>query len=127
MAQFTADESFDDAAAEAMDQCNSLMALLGLNPSHLQSLLAKESFKPVLPSIASWLPNSAQDDGDLSDNGSDDGMSEYGLEYDEGNELQRLMELAEDENLSVSNKDSQRLTQLACAYAAVMNNEMAQM
>lgn len=127
LAQFPADESFDDAAAEAMDQCNSLMALLGLNPSHLQSLLAKESFKPVLPSIASWLPNSAQDDGDLSDNGSDDGMSVYGSEYDEGNELQRLMELAEDENLSVSNKDSQRLTQLACAYAAVMNNEMAQM
>ena len=126
MATFPTDAEIEDVALQALEECESLISLLGLRPSVLQDRMANRAPDVTLPNIASWYP-----DGDLDEFEAQDNDSDYNDDGDESeNEaevLQALMDRAEKNNLPTTEKQDEQLTRLACAAVAITNDDMARM
>ena len=130
LAMFPINEDIQDAALQAMEECESLLVLLGINPSMLQDKIARQS-SVRLPAIGSWYSDPLADrdnGGEDGNNSSDDGDDEscYGSDDSSTNdaaELQEPMDQTEGRDFSCSHDD--KLTWLTCAATAITSNEMA--
>jgi hypothetical protein len=127
LAMFPTNEDIQDAALQAMEECESLLVLLGIDPSMLQDKIARQS-SVRLPAIDSWYSDPLADRDNGGDNSSDDGDDEscYGSDDSSTNdaaELQELMDQTEGRDFSRSHND--KLTRLTCAAMAITSDEMA--
>ncbi|KAJ7670785.1 hypothetical protein DFH06DRAFT_980885 [Mycena polygramma] len=115
LSTFPTDDDIDCAAAEAAEESDSLIALLGLAPSHLHP--GAVSSIPVLPSIDSWY-NVVEDEDSASDSGS----------ISEAQQLQDLIdqaeELVEDTTARHPRKQTQELLNLTSAALALTADDM---
>jgi hypothetical protein len=129
LATFPTNEEIDEVADMAMQEVDSLLALLGIVPGQLHRL--QDSSSIVLPNLASLLDNLAEDniqpaDGTDTDIVSSILDSEDDVEgISEAQELQKLIE--REENLkrnSRSRSQNEQMMNLTCAALALTANEM---
>ncbi|KAJ7834395.1 hypothetical protein B0H13DRAFT_2426922 [Mycena leptocephala] len=110
---FPTDEEIPDIAHQAAEESDSLIALCGLGPSQMRSAAARMA--PILPSINAWFEDESED---LSDTGSDmDSISS-------AQELQDLIDRAEDPTVSRSRARGDQFVNLTCAALALSADEM---
>ena len=131
LAMFPTNEDIQDAALQAMEECESLLVLLGIDPSMLQDKIARQS-SVRLPAINSWYSDPLADrdnGGEDRDNSSDDGDDKSCYPSDDSDstndaaELQELMDQIEGRDFPRSHDD--KLTRLTCAAMAITSDEMA--
>lgn len=97
LGEYPTDEDIGDIASTASQECDSVLALLGLVPSQLHRMQAQNSTMATLPSIDSWFkPGSTVDLAD-SDNVGDESDTES---LSEAQQLQDLLDREEDKTLS---------------------------
>ncbi|KAJ7909891.1 hypothetical protein B0H13DRAFT_1616161 [Mycena leptocephala] len=111
LSAFPSDDTIDEIASEAAEESDSLIALLGLAPSQL--LRADDLEERKLPSIAAWYGHVKDSDAD-SDTGS----------ISEAQQLQDLMEKAEDDTVSRTRAEAQELLTLTSASLALSADDM---
>ncbi|KAJ7722682.1 hypothetical protein B0H16DRAFT_1334577, partial [Mycena metata] len=111
LSTFPTDDDIKLAAAEAAEESDSLIALLGLAPSQLHGGLTPVA--PILPSIGSWY-DAEQDDEPDSDADS----------ISEAQQLQDLIDKAEVSTASRSRKQDQELLNLTSAALALAADDM---
>jgi hypothetical protein len=118
LATYPTDEEIDEAAREAAQEADSLIALLGVVPGQLHRL---QGAATVLPSIATLLAGQPEEDDEILLEGSDSDDEES---ISDARELQNLIDGEEDINISRTRaQDSQMLT-LTCAALAITADEM---
>ncbi|KAF7972553.1 hypothetical protein HWV62_17764 [Athelia sp. TMB] len=117
LAAFPSNGVFQAAAERAMEQCESVIALLGVQPAALwQALSAGQQF----PAIASWYTEDTSEMGDELE--SDE---ELEPETDDALELQRIMEHCDSKTTFFSQAQELEITRLSCAAMALLNDDMA--
>jgi len=111
-----------------MEECESLLVLLGVDPTLLQ---ARQGSVQLL-AISSWFldqsaaPNDEDSDNDCS-NADDNPYSDNESDTDEAAELQELMDRVDGNEFSFTPAQDDKLTRLACAAMAITSDEMAKM
>jgi hypothetical protein len=132
LSTFPTNDDIRDAAKQAMEECDSLIVLLGLDPSSLHSRVARQT-PQHLPAIGSWYFNksrnrkgcnavgkdSTSDEVESDTDGSDDGSD------DDANKLQELMDHVEKGKFSLTSEQDDALTRLSCAAMAITGDDMA--
>ncbi|KAF7970334.1 hypothetical protein HWV62_24362 [Athelia sp. TMB] len=115
---FPSDFEINAAALEGMEECESLILLLGIQPAGLH-LNAMGFYQ--LPGIET-LPF---DDSEFDDGASD--SSDSDSEIGDVVQLQQLMDIAESSELkgSFTEADEAKLTRLSCAAMALINDDIA--
>ncbi|KAJ6620818.1 hypothetical protein B0H10DRAFT_2432733 [Mycena sp. CBHHK59/15] len=113
LSTFPTDADIDEIASEAAEESDSLMALLGLAPSQLYP--GAVPVPSTLPSINTWYdPESDEDNAADSD---DESISE-------AQQLQNLIDEAEDEAVPRTRKQTQDLLGLTSATMALSADDM---
>ncbi|KAJ7292486.1 hypothetical protein C8J57DRAFT_1456964 [Mycena rebaudengoi] len=112
LSTFPSDDEISLIAAEAMEESDSLLAMLGLSPAQLHSADAREF--PVLPSINTWFDESLHDTDEDSDTNS----------ISEAQELQGLIDEAENGTFLRPRAQEEQLLSLTCAALALSANDM---
>jgi hypothetical protein len=137
LSTFPTDDDIQDTAQQAMEECESLVVLLGIDPTMLQNNIT--GLGPVkLPAISSWYTESidssfdedSEDDKDDKDgyfchDGSSDSDTDEGV--DDAAELQELMDCVEGQEFSFTPAQEDKLTRLVCAAMAITSDEMTKM
>jgi hypothetical protein len=129
LATFPSNDDIQDAAKQAMEECESLVVLLGIDPSLLQETYQSSV---QLPAISSWYSN-ALTTGRNSDGDSSSGDDGYDIDYEsdaddrinDAAELQELMDQIECGEIPLSRMQEDTLTRLMCAAMAITSDEMA--
>ena len=129
LATFPTNDDIQDAAQQAMEECESLVALLGLDPSMLQDTLARRT---QLPAIDSWYTSAddsiySSDDDESDGRYDDDSDSDMEENADDATKLQELMDDVEQDKYRFSSTQEEKLTRLSCAAVAITSDEMAKM
>ena len=120
--KYLTDNDIQEATQESMEECESILALLGIDVSLLQDVATgSQSSRPQLPSISSWFLNHEECTVPGIEDGEDD---KDGNELDEATELQACMDYFEDNNLDLTHLQEQRVTKLSCAVMAITSDEM---
>jgi len=128
LSTFPTDDDIQEAAQQAMEECESLLVLLGVDPTLLQARQGSVQ----LPAISSWFldqsaaPNDEDSDNDCS-NADDNPYSDDESDTDEAAELQELMDRVDGNEFSFMPPQDDKLTWLACAAMAITSDEMAKM
>ncbi|KAJ7245054.1 hypothetical protein C8J57DRAFT_1082457 [Mycena rebaudengoi] len=114
LSTFPSDEDIDNAAAEAAEESDSLIALLGLAPSKLHA--GSIPTLSILPSIDSWYEDVDESDGEdcISDEES----------ISEAQQLQGLLDKAEDEVAVGTRAKAEELLNLTSAALALSADDM---
>ncbi|KAF7776802.1 hypothetical protein Agabi119p4_5195 [Agaricus bisporus var. burnettii] len=108
LSRFPSDSRIQDLATTAMDEADSLLSVLGINPFHLHSIHAPNMF----PSIDTWFLDTEIDD--TLENYDDDDQEL------EGARLNHLIHLADNlHRTRLTNEDDDRLLGLTCASLAL--------
>ncbi|KAF8209530.1 hypothetical protein K438DRAFT_1503605, partial [Mycena galopus ATCC 62051] len=108
LSTFPDDNMISDVALEAAEEADSLIALLGLAPAQLHR--GENPAPPILPSIAAWYPPT-KDDCDA------DSISS-------AQELQDLLEKAEEDTISRTRAQTEDLLTLTSAALALSADDM---
>ncbi|KAJ7804497.1 hypothetical protein B0H14DRAFT_3774420 [Mycena olivaceomarginata] len=108
LSTFPDDDTINDIALEVAEEADSLIALLGLAPAQLHR--GDDPAPPMLPSIAAWYP-STEDDCDA------DSISS-------AQELQDLIERAEDDTVSRTRAQAEEFLTLTSAALALSAEDM---
>ncbi|KAJ7827971.1 hypothetical protein B0H14DRAFT_3719732 [Mycena olivaceomarginata] len=108
LSTFPDDDTINGIALEAAEEADSLIALLGLAPAQLHR--GDDPVPPMLPSIAAWYPPTT-DDCDA------DSISST-------QELQDLIEIAEDDAVSRTRAQAEELLTLTSAALALSADDM---
>ncbi|KAJ7242483.1 hypothetical protein C8J57DRAFT_1084298 [Mycena rebaudengoi] len=114
LSTFPSDEDIDNAAAEAAEESDSLIALLGLAPSKLHA--GSIPTLSILPSIDSWYEDVDESDGE--DCTSDEES------ISEAQQLQGLLDKAEDEVAVGTHAKAEELLNLTSAALALSADDM---
>ncbi|KAJ7122137.1 hypothetical protein C8R44DRAFT_876453 [Mycena epipterygia] len=114
LSTFPSDDAIEALASEAAEESDSLIALLGLAPSQLHPGAIPTA--PVLPSIDSWYYDAAADSN--SDSDSDDES------ISEAQQLQDLIDKAEDDRVPRTRSQAQEILNLTSAALALSADDM---
>jgi hypothetical protein len=114
LSTFPSDDDIAFAAAEAAEESDSLIALLGLAPSQLHSNSVPKL--PTLPGISSWY-DGADDDESISDVES----------ISEAQMLQDLIDKAEDDTIPRTRTQANEMLNLTSAALALSADDMIKM
>jgi hypothetical protein len=136
LATFPTDDDIQDAAQQAMEECESLIVLLGVNPSMLRDKIAHRSFSQLSainllrPDFLVAKGGGNGDDDSSSDEDKDIGdpdniNSDADDSTNDAAELQELMDEIESGDISLSSQQDDKLTRLTCAAMAITSDEMA--
>ena len=120
LARFPTDAEIQDTAKDAMDKCESLLFLLGIDPGMVRRILPTK-----LSTINSWFDPRNTDGDDSSMYGSDVDGSED--KSNEASELQACMDYIENNKLSLSHEQDCKVTKLSCTAMAIVSDEMGRM
>jgi hypothetical protein len=121
LAAFPTDAEIEGIARSAVEESDSLIALLGLAPSKLHYNAAKSRAPPILPSIGAWYDHDLQSDGDWDDSSGTDSISS-------ARELQELVERAGNTSAPGRTRaQDDKLLKLTCAALALEADEMTKM
>lgn len=117
---YPTDGDIQDAADQAMEECESIIALLGVQPAALQ---AGTTGSNQLPAINSWYNG---DDVDTEDGSGSDRDSEIGKDgpTSDATELQEIMDYVENTKVVFSQEQEDQITRLSCAAIALINDNM---
>jgi hypothetical protein len=108
---------------EAVQEADSLLALLGLIPGQLHCM--QKSKTAMLPSIDSWfkMDNLANHNNDINASESSDDEWSDSESLSEAQELQNLLDHEEDPTLLRTRKQDEELLNLTCAAMAILADE----
>jgi hypothetical protein len=117
---FPTDDEIQEAAQAAIEECESIFSLLGIDVALLRDITTGQLSQPhvQLPSITSWFPDN--DEHVVPDIEDDDEEEEE----EEATELQACMDYFEDNNLHLTHSQEQKVTKLSCAAMAIVGDEM---
>jgi hypothetical protein len=124
LALYPSDDEITEAAQEAAQEADSIIALLSIVPGQLHRLQGSPDV--VLPSILSLLAGLQDGDGNAED---EDTQSVADTETDtesisEAQELQNLMDGEEDINTTWTRRQEETMLNLTCAALAITADEM---
>ncbi|KAF7978464.1 hypothetical protein HWV62_672 [Athelia sp. TMB] len=117
LATYPSNQAFQDAAGRAMEQCECLIALLGLQPAALRQVFPAGH---RLPAIASWYTEETPETDDELD-----GNEELESEGGDAAELQQVMEYCKSRTTFFTQAQELEITRLSCAAMALLNDDMA--
>ncbi|KII84575.1 hypothetical protein PLICRDRAFT_167537 [Plicaturopsis crispa FD-325 SS-3] len=122
LATFPTDDEIQSAARLAADECDNLIALLGLVPHQLTR--QQSSSMASLPGISSWFTEKDFDEDSESD--SDDVDLPYydSEEENDAEELQALLNQEEEDQWNRTNRQDDKLMALTGAALSVIADEM---
>lgn len=125
LATYPTDKEIDDVASEAVQEADSLVALLGLVPAQLHRL-QQGAQTVTMPSISAWYSESAalSEGNDSEGDGFDDTTDSDAESLSEAQELQELIELEERNLVSRTKKQDDELMNLTCAALAITTNDL---
>jgi hypothetical protein len=112
LSTFPTDDDIDNIAVEAAEESDSLIVLLGLAPSQLHPGVTT---MPTLPSINTWYDEAQSDEESETDS------------ISEAQELQRLLDKAEDDTSFRTPQEARELLNLTSAALALSAEDMIKM
>jgi hypothetical protein len=116
-ATYPTDEEINEAAQEAAQEADSLVALLGVVPSQLHRLQGVPAV--VLPGFSSLLTGMAEEDPEDDDISVDSDNS-----FCESRDLQKLIDQEEGIQISKTRAQDEQMMNLTCAALAITADEM---